>query len=76
MVTVVINGRPMLVLDTTSEAFHRQAHQDSLAIANSPTEADDQAFIDAMQEWGNPESDTWWDGELTTPDEPSDKSGS
>ncbi|KQU99431.1 hypothetical protein ASC68_08720 [Devosia sp. Root105] len=76
MVTVVINGRPMLVPDTTSEAFRRQAREDSLTIANSPSEAEDQAFIDSMQEWGNPESDDWWDDNLTVPDEPTNKTGS
>jgi hypothetical protein len=33
------------------EALRRQAHRESLAIANSPHEADDQAFVDAVSVW-------------------------
>jgi hypothetical protein len=36
------------VPDTRSPEFARQAHLDSLAIANDPHEAEDQAFIDAI----------------------------
>ncbi len=36
------------VPDTRSPAFAAEAHRESLAIANSPHEADDQAFIDAI----------------------------
>jgi hypothetical protein len=36
------------VPDTRSAEFARQAHLDSLAIANDPHEAEDQAFIDAI----------------------------
>jgi hypothetical protein len=36
------------VPDTRSPDFARQAHRDSLAIANDPHEAEDQAFIDAI----------------------------
>jgi hypothetical protein len=41
----------MWVPDTRSEAFRRQAHRESLAIANSPHEAEDQAFVDAVSVW-------------------------
>ena len=36
------------VPDTRSPAFAAAAHRESLAIANSPAEADEQAFIDAI----------------------------
>lgn len=41
----------MWIPDTRSKAFRRQAHLDSLAIANSPYERDDQAFVDAVSVW-------------------------
>jgi hypothetical protein len=41
----------MWVPDTRSAAFRRQAHLDSLAIANSPHEKDDQAFVDSVSIW-------------------------
>jgi hypothetical protein len=41
----------MWVPDVRSKAFKRQAHLDSLAIANSPRESDDQAFIDSVSVW-------------------------
>ncbi len=34
--------------DTRSPAFWRQARKEARAIANSPQEADDQAFVDAI----------------------------
>lgn len=34
--------------DTRTAAFAREAHLESVRIANSPTEAEDQAFIDAI----------------------------
>jgi hypothetical protein len=34
--------------DTRSAAFAREAHRESVRIANSPSEAEDQAFIDAI----------------------------
>ena len=37
--------------DTRSRAFRRQAHRDALAIANSPHEKDDQAFVDSVSVW-------------------------
>jgi len=36
------------VPDTRSPEFAAEAHRESLAIANSPHEAEDQAFIDAI----------------------------
>src|SRR5215210_6669333 len=41
----------MWLPDTRSPEFAEQAHRASLAIANSPTEAEDQAFIDSVQWW-------------------------
>ena len=43
------------VPDVRSKAFKRQAHLDSLAIANSPHDRDDQAFIDSVSVWPNEE---------------------
>ena len=39
------------VPDVRSAAFAKEAHRESLAIANSPEEADEQAFIDSISEW-------------------------
>lgn len=39
------------VPDVRTKAFKRQAHLDSLAIANSPHEKDDQAFVDSVSVW-------------------------
>lgn len=47
------------VPDTRSEEFKREARRQALIIANSPHEAEDQAFIDSLQEWNDPESETW-----------------
>jgi DNA-binding LacI/PurR family transcriptional regulator len=49
----------MWVIDTRTEEFKRQAQADSLAIRNSPTEAEDQAFVDFNSEWNDPDSETW-----------------
>ena len=38
------------VPDTRSSAFAQAAHRQSRAVARSPQEADDQAFIDAISE--------------------------
>jgi hypothetical protein len=40
----------MWLPDVDSPEFIERAHLDSLAIANSPTEAEDQAFVDAISE--------------------------
>lgn len=45
------------VPDTRSPEFAKEAHRQSLAIANSPGEAEDQAFIDSISEFGEPEED-------------------
>src|SRR5437763_1911908 len=42
----------MWLPDTRSKDFAEQAHKDSLAIARSVSEADDQAFIDSAS-WRN-----------------------
>jgi hypothetical protein len=43
------------VPDVTSPEFKKQARRESRIIANSPTEAEDQAFIDSIS--------TFWDEE-------------
>ena len=37
--------------DTRSPEFAALAHRESLAVANSPGEADEQAFIDSISAW-------------------------
>jgi hypothetical protein len=39
------------VPDTRSPEFAAEARRQSLAIANSPQEEEDQAFVDAISEW-------------------------
>lgn len=39
------------VPDVDSEEFKREAHRVALAIANSPTAEEDQAFVDAVSWW-------------------------
>jgi len=39
------------VPDVRSKAFARQARRESLAIANSPQEADDLKFIASVSDW-------------------------
>jgi hypothetical protein len=41
----------MWVPDTGARAFRRQAHLDSLAVAGSRHEDEDQAFVDAISAW-------------------------
>ncbi len=41
------------VPDVRSPAFRSEAHRQSLAIATSPHAHDDQAFIDAVSDWGD-----------------------
>ena len=41
------------VPDTRAPTFAKQAHRESLALANSPHAAEDQAFIDAISEWND-----------------------
>ena len=39
------------VPDVRSKRFAAQAHRQSLAVANSPYEKHDQAFIDSISDW-------------------------
>jgi hypothetical protein len=39
--------------DPNSRRFAREAHAQSLAVARSRGEHDDQAFIDAITDWGD-----------------------
>ncbi len=41
------------VPDVRSPEFAKEAHRQSLAIANSSQEKDDQAFIDSISDWGD-----------------------
>jgi hypothetical protein len=47
----------MWLPDTRTAEFAALAHRASLAIANSPTEQQDQAFIDSVQWWTSQEAD-------------------
>ncbi|HEY7297756.1 MAG TPA: antitoxin MazE family protein [Xanthobacteraceae bacterium] len=40
------------VPDVRSPAFARAAHEQSLAVANSPHAKEDQDFVDAVSDWG------------------------
>lgn len=46
----------MWLPDTRTKEFAEQAHRASLAIANSPTEAEDQAFVDSISWWNSEEA--------------------
>jgi Protein of unknown function (DUF3018) len=39
------------VPDVRSRSFARQAHRQSLLVARSPGEREDQGFVDAISEW-------------------------
>jgi hypothetical protein len=41
------------VPDVRSPTFRTEAHRQSLAVAASPHAQDDQAFIDAVADWGD-----------------------
>jgi hypothetical protein len=41
------------VPDVRSKAFAREARRQSLLVARSPQEAEDQAFVDALSEWND-----------------------
>ncbi len=41
------------VPDVSSPEFRDEARRQSLAVANSPHEEEDQAFIDAISTWGD-----------------------
>jgi hypothetical protein len=43
------------VPDTRSKAFAREAHRQSLVVAQSEGEAGDQAFVDAISVWNSPD---------------------
>jgi hypothetical protein len=43
--------KPVRVLDVRSSRFREQARRDAKAVASSPSEADDQAFIDSVSIW-------------------------
>lgn len=45
------------VPDVDSEEFKREAHRVSLEIANSPTEKEDQDFIDSISWLNDPDAD-------------------
>ena len=46
--------------DTRTPEFKERAHRDSLAIAKSATEAEDQAFIDSVSWWTSEEAEALW----------------
>ncbi len=58
----------MWLPDTRTPEFAELAHRASVAIANSPTEQEDQAFIDSIQWWTSEEAEAlsraepegWW----------------
>lgn len=41
------------VPDVRSPEFAKEAHRQSLAVARSPQEKDDQTFIDSLSDWGD-----------------------
>ena len=41
------------VPDVRSRAFAAEARRQSIAVARSPHEAEDQAFVDAISEWND-----------------------
>ena len=41
------------VPDVSSRAFAAEARRQSLAVASSPHEAEDQAFVDAISDWND-----------------------
>ena len=41
----------LVVPDTRSKAFARQAHRESVTVRNSPHADEDQAFVDAISTW-------------------------
>ena len=50
----------MWLPDTSTPEFATAAHRASLAIANSPTEKEDQAFINSISWLNTPEADKEW----------------
>ncbi len=45
------------VPDVDSEEFKREALRQSLEVRNSPTEKEDQDFIDSISWWNDPDAD-------------------
>jgi hypothetical protein len=43
------------VPDVRAASFRSEAHRQSLAVATSPHAREDQAFIDAVSDWGDAE---------------------
>jgi hypothetical protein len=41
------------VPDVRAPSFRSEAHRQSLAVATSPQAGEDQAFIDAVSDWGD-----------------------
>ena len=41
------------VPDVRAPSFRSEAHRQSLAVATSPHAGEDQAFIDAVSDWGD-----------------------
>jgi hypothetical protein len=39
--------------DVRSPSFKREAHRQSMAVANSPHAGEDQDFIDSISDWGS-----------------------
>lgn len=40
-------------LNLSSEEFRREAHRQSKLVAESPSEADDMAFVESISEWND-----------------------
>ncbi len=57
----------MWLPDTRTPEFAAQAHRASLAIANSATEAEDQAWLDSVSWWNSPEAAALENSEPPTP---------
>jgi hypothetical protein len=57
----------MWLPDTRTPEYATQAHRDSLAIANSATEAEDQAWLDSVSWWNSPEAAALENSEPPTP---------
>jgi hypothetical protein len=57
----------MWLPDTRTKQFADQAHKASLAIANSPTAAEDQAWVDSVSWWNSPEAGELEKNEPPTP---------
>jgi hypothetical protein len=60
----------MWLPDTRTKAFAEQAHRDSVAIARTTRDAEDQDWLDSMSWWNSPEAKAleerepltpWWD---------------